>query len=72
MNQPLNRWYYTLGQVNKTIAMTMRYAHNCPESLRSSIEVLDKWYNFGTIQESGDEAGLKSGEKPFKIKHGSV
>jgi integrase len=57
---------------HKTIAMTMRYAHHCPESLRSSIEVLDNWYNSGTIEHFGDEAGLKSGEKPFKIKHGSV
>ena len=57
---------------HKTIAMTMRYAHHCPESLRSSIEVLDKWYNSGTIDTFGDEAGLKSGEKPFKINDGSV
>lgn len=57
---------------HKTIAMTMRYAHHCPESLRSSIEVLEKWYNSGTISAFGDEADLKKVEKPFKIKHGSV
>ena len=57
---------------HKTIAMTMRYAHHCPESLRSSIEVLDNWYNSGTIENFGDEAGLKNVEKTFKIKHGSV
>ncbi len=34
---------------HKTILMTMRYAHHYPESLRSSVEVLDKWYNSGTI-----------------------
>jgi len=27
---------------HKTIAMTMRYAHHYPESLRSSVELLDK------------------------------
>ncbi len=57
---------------HKTIAMTMRYAHHCPESLRSSIAVLDNWYNSGTIENFGDEAGLKNVEKTFKIKHGSV
>ena len=29
---------------HKTITMTMRYAHHYPESLRSSVEVLDKNY----------------------------
>jgi integrase len=32
--QKLGRW--------KTITMVMRYAHHCPESLRSGVEVLDK------------------------------
>jgi len=27
---------------HKTLAMTMRYAHHCPESLRHGVEVLDK------------------------------
>jgi len=57
---------------HKTLAMTMRYAHHCPESLRSSIEVLDNWYDSGTIVEIGEEAGLKNDDKSFKIKHGSV
>ena len=57
---------------HKTIAMTTRYAHHCPDSLRSSIEVLDNWYNSGTIEHIGDEADLKKSEKSFKIKHGSV
>ncbi|MCL5024461.1 MAG: tyrosine-type recombinase/integrase [Nitrospirae bacterium] len=36
---------------HKTIAMTMRYAHHYPESLRSSVEVLDICYNFTTVKE---------------------
>jgi len=54
---------------HKTIAMTMRYAHHCPESLRSSIEVLDNWYNSGTIS---DHCGYPSDEESLKIKYGSV
>ncbi|OPY64295.1 MAG: Tyrosine recombinase XerC [Syntrophorhabdaceae bacterium PtaU1.Bin034] len=34
---------------HKTISMTMRYAHHYPESLRSSVEVLDTCYNSATI-----------------------
>lgn len=34
---------------HKTITMTMRYAHHCPESLRSSVTVLDNCYNFTTL-----------------------
>ena len=34
---------------HKTIAMTMRYAHHYPESLRSSVEVLDTCYNSATL-----------------------
>ncbi len=36
---------------HKTIAMTMRYAHHYPESLRSSVEVLDVCYNSTTLAE---------------------
>ena len=35
---------------HKTITMTMRYAHHYPESLRSSIEVLDNCYNSATFE----------------------
>jgi integrase len=35
---------------HKTISMTTRYAHHYPESLRSSVEVLDNCYNFATIK----------------------
>jgi integrase len=35
---------------HKTIVMAMRYAHHYPESLRSSIEVLDNCYNFATVK----------------------
>lgn len=57
---------------HKTIAMTMRYAHHYPESLRSSVEILDKSDKSVTIEKFGDEAWSKKAEKPFKIKHGSV
>jgi site-specific recombinase XerD len=30
---------------HKSISMTMRYAHHCPESLRSSVKILDLCYN---------------------------
>ena len=55
---------------HKTIAMTMRYAHHCPESLRSSVEVLDKIsYKSATLRGFGENP---KDEKPFKIRHGSV
>jgi len=34
---------------HKTISVTMRYAHHYPESLRSSVEILDKCYKSATI-----------------------
>jgi len=34
---------------HKTVTMTMRYAHHYPESLRSSVEVLDNCYNSATF-----------------------
>jgi integrase len=34
---------------HKTLAMTTRYAHHYPESLRASVEVLDHCYNFTTL-----------------------
>jgi site-specific recombinase XerD len=34
---------------HKTITMTMMYAHHCPESLRSSVDVLDSCYNGATV-----------------------
>jgi site-specific recombinase XerD len=34
---------------HKTIAMTMRYAHLYPESLRSSVEVLDACHVLVTV-----------------------
>jgi integrase len=38
---------------HKTINMTMRYAHHYPESLRSSIDVLDRNYDNSTTVSSG-------------------
>ncbi|OGW03020.1 MAG: hypothetical protein A2W77_09420 [Nitrospinae bacterium RIFCSPLOWO2_12_39_16] len=35
---------------HKSIIMTMRYSHHYPESLRSSIEILDSCYNFATLE----------------------
>lgn len=40
---------------HKTIAMTTRYAHHCPESLRQSVETLDDCYNFATVDGVGVE-----------------
>ena len=54
---------------HKTIAVTMRYAHHYPESLRSSVELLDIYYNFTTIGSQGD---CPSGKKVFKINDGSA
>lgn len=34
---------------HKTLAMTMRYSHHYPESLRTSVEVLDICYNSATV-----------------------
>ncbi len=38
---------------HKTIKMTERYAHHCPESLRPSIAVLDNCYNSATATKNG-------------------
>jgi integrase len=35
---------------HKTLAMTTRYAHHYPESLRASVEVLDNCYKFATFR----------------------
>jgi integrase len=35
---------------HKTISMTMRYAHHYPESLRSSVEVLDTCHDLVTVE----------------------
>jgi len=34
---------------HRKMTMTVVYAHDCPESLRASVEVLDDYYNFSTI-----------------------
>ena len=55
---------------HKTIAMTMRYAHHYPESLRHGVELLDRLcYNLATV-ESPD--GCLNVEKSSKIKYGSA
>jgi integrase len=40
---------------HKTITMTQRYSHHCPESLRSGVEVLDK---ISTVLAQSNEKGL--------------
>lgn len=56
---------------HKSIRMTERYAHHCPESLKSAADALDGYYfhDFFTFKESGTCSEV---EKTFKIKHGSV
>ena len=36
---------------HRNIAMTQRYAHHYPESLRSSVEALDAWYKSAALRE---------------------
>ena len=45
---------------HKTLAMTMRYAHHYPESLRSSVELLDMCYNTTCSIYQGSKNPLKS------------
>lgn len=56
---------------HKSIRMTERYAHHCPDSLKSAADALDGYYfhDFFTFKESGTCPNVK---KSFKIKHGSV
>jgi integrase len=50
---------------HKTLTMTMRYAHHCPESLRHGVEVLDKLcYNFATVD---IKKGLEESSKPLSV-----
>jgi site-specific recombinase XerD len=32
------------------VSTTQRYAHHCPESLRSSVDILTEYYNFTTVE----------------------
>jgi integrase len=50
---------------HKSITMTQRYAHHYPESLRSSVEVLDVCHNFVTID---TEQELAHPVEPHKIR----
>ena len=45
---------------HKTLAMTMRYAHHYPESLRSSVELLDMCYKSVTILPAASTKGQKT------------
>jgi len=51
---------------HRDVSTTQRYAHHCPESLRSSVEMLDKCYKSVTI---GGQVDSSTGIKSFKIKH---
>lgn len=45
---------------HKTLAMTMRYAHHYPESLRHGVEVLDRsGYALVTVDEKGQQKGVR-------------
>jgi integrase len=35
---------------HKSISMTMRYAHHCPDSLRASVDILDSCYKSATVE----------------------
>lgn len=45
---------------HKTLSVTMRYAHHYPESLRSSVEMLDICYKSATIEAADSEKKQKS------------
>ena len=51
---------------HKSISVTMRYAHHYPESLRSSIEILDKCYKSVTLDKE------HSCEKKINLKNHNV
>ncbi len=52
---------------HKSISMTMRYAHHCPESLRDSVSCLENWYNSGTIPSEEDTEEIdETLENPLK------
>jgi site-specific recombinase XerD len=36
------------------ISTTQRYAHHCPESLRSSVDILTEYYNFTTVESNAE------------------
>lgn len=44
----LLRICHLLGHEN--ISTTQRYAHHCPDSLRSSVDALEKYYDFTTVK----------------------
>lgn len=56
---------------HKSIRMTERYAHHCPESLKSAADALDGYYihDFFTFKKPGTCPDV---EKSFKINIGSV
>jgi integrase len=57
---------------HKDLKMSMRYAHHCSESLRSCVEILDKFDNSVKIGKVEGEDGLKNDLIAFKFRHGSV
>ncbi len=42
----------------KDIKMTQRYAHHCPDSLRSGVEILETDYNLTTFDKNKNLASL--------------
>lgn len=59
----LNKVRELLG--HKSISMTMRYTHHCPDSLRSTVSVLDECYNFHyNKQKAGDRPNSERSANP--------
>jgi len=52
---------------HKSITMTMRYAHHYPESLRSSVEILDLCYNSATVGQKKEVRESDSSSNPLKL-----
>ncbi len=57
---------------HKTIAMTLRYAHHYPESLRHGVDILDTCYNSATFERKENFIRSTSSPKPLKEKKNLV
>jgi site-specific recombinase XerD len=45
---------------HEDISTTQRYAHHCPDSLRSSVDALEKYYDFTTVDEKATEGAKEN------------
>jgi site-specific recombinase XerD len=57
---------------HKTIAMTLRYAHHYPESLRHGVDILDTCYNSATFGRKENFISSTSSQKPLKERENLV